>query len=415
MFWKCQQSVDDDSGVERRFAMSRQSWRCSTCQVLLSMLTMPCCSNVYECHMVVVIPSLPGLHHIWITVPSRGTSTYKKVDWIYSTTWSTMVRFWDQSSVLTVCCWLVAARRAKASVSSTWICRQQSRHPSLRSCYLSDSDALQQCLSVCVDDMSQWTASWSDRLHLCPSQTEVLCTPSAADSNWFSAYWWHIDVSCCCHCLVDLDVCCCRCWPWRFCGRWCLRHCHCRSVLCSCPAETQYNDVQCRVIPWWHWHVRWCCSSVLVGVSATLPRRPHSVLNTVAQLEFSATSLAHIMPLLCRLCWFKLLEWILFHLCVLIGWQCATVPCWNTSSDIDIVFVPALHPCVLFRQYVRSVCTTEHFQWLLRESGMHCWHWSERNHRAWHFDELWRCFWLKHPSMADTSDFMRHICAEFEY
>jgi len=203
--------------------------------------------------MVVVIPLLPGLGHIWITVPSRVLSPTKRstefpvlheVPWFSSGT----------NPVLTVRCWLVVAR-AKASVSSTWICRQHWRQPSLRSCYLSDSDALQQCLSVCIDDMSQWTASWSDRLHLSPSNTEVLCTPSAPDRNWSGAYWWHINVSCCCRCLVDLDVCCCRCWPWRFCGRWCLRHCHYLSVLCSCPADTQYNDVQCRVIPWWHWHV----------------------------------------------------------------------------------------------------------------------------------------------------------------
>jgi len=84
------------------------------------------------------------------------------------------------------------------------------------------------------------------------------------------------------------------------------------SVRCCLPQHALLTLIHAIVVS----KVDYCCS-VLAGASGHLLDRLQSILNSAARLIFSARRSEHITPLLRDLHWLRVLELILFHLCVL--------------------------------------------------------------------------------------------------
>jgi hypothetical protein len=188
-------------------------------------------------------------------------------------------------------------------------------------CRPSDTSALQQRVSECVDDVAAWMKA--NRLQLNHSKTEILwCSsqrrqhqipteptrigdaliPSSSSVRDLGVY---IDASITMKTHVTSLV--------RSCFA-SLRQL--RSIRRSIPSHALQTLIHALVISRIDY-----CSSVLAGMPGTQLRRLQSVLNAAARLIFSARKHDHITPLLRELHWLRFPERIKFRLCVL-AYQC---------------------------------------------------------------------------------------------
>ena len=98
-------------------------------------------------------------------------------------------------------------------------------------CDPSDVDALQECLSVCIDEVFSW--KMSTRLQLQEWGAMVfICLTSASDPYWSCACWWHI-------CAASMNSLRPGGLHWHRCHHECSRHCSRQSVFCSTPSNMQ--------------------------------------------------------------------------------------------------------------------------------------------------------------------------------
>jgi hypothetical protein len=184
-------------------------------------------------------------------------------------------------------------------------------------CHPSDTSALQQRVSECVDDVTAWMTA--NRLQLNHSKTEILwCSsqrrqhqiptepirigdaliPSSSTVRDLGVY---IDANITMKTHVTFIV--------RSCFA-SLRQL--RSIRRSIPPHALQTLIRALVISRIDY-----CSSVLAGMPGTQLRRLQSVLNAAAQLIFSARRHDNITSLLRELHWLRFPERIKFRLCVL--------------------------------------------------------------------------------------------------
>jgi len=200
-------------------------------------------------------------------------------------------------------------------------------------CDPSDVDALQERLSVCIDEVFSWMISkW---LQLNPSKTEVLRCSTARRQHQIPTgpvcigdtsvlpvrtvrdlgVYIDADVTLSAHVTVVIKAC--------FAA---LRQI--RSVLHSMTRTTLLTLMHALVVTKVDY-----CSSVLAGISGQLLQRPQSVFNAAARLVFSARKSEHITSLLREVHWLKVLERIQCHLSVL-AYRCiiCTVPSYLAET-----------------------------------------------------------------------------------
>jgi len=185
------------------------------------------------------------------------------------------------------------------------------------SCRPSDVDALQERVSVCIDEVTSWMMA--NRLQLNPTKTEVLWCSSSRRQHQIPTgpvrvgdaavlplsavrdlgIYVDADVTMRAHVTATVRVC--------FAA---LRQI--RSVRRSVTHDALLTLLRSLVITKLDFG-----GSALTGVSGSLMQRLQSVLNAAARLVFSARRSEHTTPLLRELHWLKVPERIQYRLCVL--------------------------------------------------------------------------------------------------
>jgi len=210
-------------------------------------------------------------------------------------------------------------------------------------CDPSDVDALQERVSVCIDEVFSWMMS--NRLQLNPSKTEVLWCSSARSQHQIPTgpvrvgdtsvqpvrtvrnlgVYIDADVTMSAHVTAVVKAC--------FAA---LRQIRSVRLSLTRTTTTLLTLVHALVVTKVDY-----CSSVLSGISKQLLQRLQSVFNAAARLVFSARKSEHITPLLRELHWLKVPERIEFRLCVL-AYRCliGTAPAYlaetlHSTADVD--------------------------------------------------------------------------------
>ena len=201
--------------------------------------------------------------------------------------------------------------------------------------------ALQDQLSICIDDVSSWMMA--NRLQLNPVKTEVLWCSSVRRQHQIPVgpvrvggtsvlpvsavrdlgVFIDADVTMSTHVTATVRAC--------FAA---LRQI--RSVRRSLSPDALLTLLRALVVSKVDY-----CNSVLAGISSAQLQRLQSVLNAAARLVFSARKSEHTTPLLRELHWLKVPERIQFRLCVL-AYRClnGTAPSYlaetlQKAADVD--------------------------------------------------------------------------------
>jgi hypothetical protein len=184
-------------------------------------------------------------------------------------------------------------------------------------CQPSETDSLQERLSHCIDDVSQWMRA--NRLQLNPTKTEILWCSSARRQHQIPTRPVRVgsasivpvssvrdlgvfidsDVTLKAHVIATVRAC--------FAA---LRQI--RSVRRFLSPQALLTLIRALVVSKVDY-----CNAVLVGISGHLQNRLQSVFNAAARLVFSARTSDHVTPLLRELHWLRIPERIQFRLCVL--------------------------------------------------------------------------------------------------
>ena len=184
-------------------------------------------------------------------------------------------------------------------------------------CSPGDTGALQERLSVCVDEVSSWMMA--NRLQLNPAKTEVLWCASTRRHYQIPTGPVRIGDSTVTPVPVvrDLGVYVDSCVTMSAHVTATVRACFAalrmiRSVRRSLPRHALLTLVRALVVSKVDY-----CNSVLAGLPVTLLQRLQSVLNAAARLVYSARKSEHTTPLLRELHWLRVPERIQFRLGVL--------------------------------------------------------------------------------------------------